>query len=205
MATLFYGLVKDHPFFDANKRTAFLCLLYHMQRFRLVPTVLQSELEDFTVLVADNGLNRYRRYQELAEKSNDPEVSFISYYLKSNTRTVDKKNYTVTYRQLKRILNKFGFDLDNPYHNYIDVVRIEERRKVFGILGKKEKIGKKVAQIGFPGWTSQVRQSAMNTVRNKTQLTPEHGVDSTTFYNEEEPIDCLIAEYSEPLARLASR
>lgn len=28
IASLFYGLVKDHPFHDANKRTAFLVALY---------------------------------------------------------------------------------------------------------------------------------------------------------------------------------
>jgi hypothetical protein len=27
-ATLFYGLIKNHPFYDANKRTAFLSALY---------------------------------------------------------------------------------------------------------------------------------------------------------------------------------
>lgn len=203
MATLFYGLIKDHPFFDANKRTAFLCLLYHMQKFGLVPTVTQSELEDFTVIVAENGLGRFRRYQDLEEKSDDPEVDYISYYIKNNSRHIEKRGHTITYRQLKRILNRFGYDLCNPYHNYIDVVRIAERRR--WVFGSKEKIGVKVAQIGFPGWTSQVGPGAVSSVRNKTGLIPKYGYDSKTFYGGEEPIDCLIAEYSEPLSRLASR
>lgn len=31
-ATLMYGIIKNHPFHDANKRTAFLVSLLHMQK-----------------------------------------------------------------------------------------------------------------------------------------------------------------------------
>ena len=42
-ATLFYGLIKDHPFHDANKRTAFLSALYHLHKMGRCPTVSQDE------------------------------------------------------------------------------------------------------------------------------------------------------------------
>jgi death-on-curing protein len=31
-STLFFGLIKNHPFYDANKRTAVLSVLYHLYR-----------------------------------------------------------------------------------------------------------------------------------------------------------------------------
>src|SRR5262245_60894950 len=43
-ATLLYGLVKNHPFHDANKRTAFLCALLHLYRQGRVPAVAHEEI-----------------------------------------------------------------------------------------------------------------------------------------------------------------
>ncbi len=145
-ATLFFGLIKDHPFYDANKRTAFLSLVYHLQKLNLVPIIGHRELEDFAVDVAKGNFRKSRRYQELERKCSDKadaQVNYISYFLKKHTRKLDKKYYTVTFRELKTILNSFGYDLQNPRGNTIDLVRIEERRKVFGILGEKEEVGVK--------------------------------------------------------------
>jgi len=202
-STLFYGLIKDHPFHDANKRTAFLTLLYHLQLFRLTPTVAQRDLENLTVDIADNRLSKFKRYNELTRKSEDPEVEFIAHFLRRNTREIDKRYYIITYRQLKGILNRFGYDLVNPLGNTIDVVKIGEGRSSFH--GDDWPVGSRVTQVGFPGWSSQVNQGAIATVRKQTKLTYEDGVDSTTFFRDEEPIDCLIAEYNEPLKRLAER
>jgi len=38
-ATLMYGLIKNHPFYDANKRTAFLVSLLHLQKIGRTPTI----------------------------------------------------------------------------------------------------------------------------------------------------------------------
>ena len=48
-----------------------------------------------------------------------------------------------------------------------------------------------------------VGKGAMKTVREKTGLTHKRGVDSATFFKDEDPIDCLIARYHEPLISLA--
>jgi len=203
-ATLFYGLIKDHPFHDANKRTAFLTLLFQLQNFGLVPTVSKKELEDFAVAVAEDAIRKHRRFQDLDKKVDDPHVQYIAHYLKSNTRKIDKRYYCVTYKKLKSILNKYGYDLQNPIDNHIDIVRIFERKKIFG-FGVKETIGVKVTQIGFPGWSKQVGKGAINSVRKATNLVYEKGVDSSSFYDGTDPIECLITEYSEPLLRLANR
>ena len=51
-ATLFFGLIKNHPFHDANKRTAFLSLLFQLSAAGWTPAVAEKIVEDFTVEVA---------------------------------------------------------------------------------------------------------------------------------------------------------
>ena len=205
VATLFYGLIMDHPFHDANKRTAFLCCLYHLEMIGKCLTLSQKEFEDFTVEIADHRLKRYSRFRDLVKsRIQDPEVKFISDYIKRNSRNVDKSYYVITFKELRYILNQFGYDLINPKNNHIDVVRIEERRKILG-FGQREQTQVRVCQIGFPNWTAEVGKGAIKTIRNQCNLTYEYGIDSQTFYKKADPIGCLIARYQQPLRNLASR
>lgn len=202
--TLLYGLITDHPFFDANKRTGLLVLLLFLNKMNRVPTVSQKDLEDFAVEISDNKLDKYRRYKELKRKKRDPEVRFIADYLKRKSRKLDSRYYTITYQELDRRLQDFGYRLQNPHRNYIDIVRVEQRRKLFG-FGTKEQVNVKVAQVGFPGWKCQVGQGAISTIRKETKLTADYGFDSQTFYQGADPVQSLIAEYAQPLQRLAYR
>ena len=203
-ATLIFGLVKDHPFHDANKRTALLVLLYFLIQTNRAPTVGQKELENFIVKIADDKLRQYRRLQALVSQTDDPEIYFIADYLRRNSRLLDKRYYTITYKELDSRLKEFGYCLNNPHKNFIDVCRIEKRRGIFG-FGRVRTELSKVAQIGFPGWKRQVGKGAISTVRNKTELMPEKGVDSASFYRGTDPLYALIAQYSGPLERLAHR
>lgn len=204
-ATLFFGLIKDHPFHDANKRTAFLTLLFHLYKLNRWPTVNQRELENLAVDVANNGLARHARYRELRKTNEDPEVIFVGDYLRRNSRNIDRRYYSVTYRQLHGILKTYGFGLENPRHNHIDVVRYERRRKIFGIAGQKIDTYQKLGQIGFPNWGAIVGKGAIRTVRGVTDLTPEKGIDSQSFFKDADPIPALIQTYHGPLQRLADR
>jgi death-on-curing family protein len=203
-ATLLFGLVMNHPFHDANKRTAFLCSLYLLERGNRIPDIPHSRFEDFLVEVADHKLGKYARFKEYIKKgASDPEVRFISNYLRTNTRQMDRRYYAVTYWDLKRTLNRFGCDIDHPSGNYIDV--FATRHIPGGIFRASKKELAKVAQIGFPGWGKQVGQGALHTVRKTCDLTPEFGIDSQVFFNELDTLQALIAHYEEPLRRLANR
>ena len=192
------------PFHDANKRTGLLLLLLALKKMRRVPEVRQRDLEELAVEIADNRLNKYPRYNEMRRSEPDPEVMFIADYIKRNSRREDRTSYTITYRELDRRLHDFGYRLDNPKNNYIDVVRVTERRKLFG-FGKREQVNVKVCQIGFPGWKKQVNQSAIATVRKEARLRPEDGIDSKVFFRGADPVHALIDTYSGPLERLANR
>ncbi len=204
-ATLLFGLVKDHPFHDANKRTAFLVTLFQLNRLNRTPRVSQREFEDFIVEVADNRLARYARFRDLAKEEEDAEVLFIADFLKRNTREIDKRSYTVTYHELSRILKRYGFELVNQNKNFIDVVRVEHKPKYLGVVGPKVRKEYHLAQVGFPGWKKQVGKGALKTVREATGLTAQRGYDSKTFFQGADPLHRLIDMYSEPLRRLADR
>lgn len=204
-ATLMYGIVKDHPFHDANKRTGFLVTLLFLERMGRVPRIKQKEFEDFVVEVADDQLAKYARYRDAKLTVQDPEVQFIADYLKRNTREVDHRNYTVTFQELNQILKPHNFELSSPKGNYIDVVRIENRPKYFGWIGPPIRVEVRLAQVGFPGWKKQVSKNALKTVREKTGLVAENGYDSKTFFQGADPLHTLIDTYSEPLRRLANR
>lgn len=203
-ATLVFGLVTDHPFHDANKRTGLLVLLYSLHKMNRFPTVKQSELEDLMVEIAERSLDKYGRMKQLAKRSDDADVLFIADYLKRYSRARDSRSYTITYQELDRKLRDFGFCLCNPHKNFIDVSRIEKRRTLLG-LGKEQERLVWLAQIGFPGWKNQVGQGAIATVRKKTRLTPEYGVDSNSFFRGVDPLHALIESYQGPLHRLAFR
>jgi len=155
-ATLLYGIIKDHPFIDANKRTAFLSVLFLLQKMHRCPKITHKELEDFTVKVSEDAFAKARRYAKLVKKGDDPEIRYIAYFLRKNTRQIDKRFYVVTYKELKSILHRYGFDLVNPKNNYIDITRREKSGSILGMFGEKKTKHFKLGQIGFPGWTKQV-------------------------------------------------
>lgn len=204
-ATLMYGIVKDHPFHDANKRTGFLTTLLFLERIGRIPRIKQKEFEDFVVEVADDQLEKYPRFREARVSVQDPEVQFIADYLKRNTRDVDHQTYTVTFHELNQILKPHNVELSSPRGNYIDIIKVEHRPKYLGLLGPRVRHETRLAQIGFPGWKRQVTKGALKTVREATGLTAQNGYDSKTFFQGADPLHALIDTYAEPLRRLANR
>lgn len=204
-ATLLFGIVKNHPFHDANKRTGFLTTLLFLHRIGRIPRIDQRKFEDFVVDVADDQLQKYPRFRDLSEKVQDPEVQFIADFLKRNSRDIDNRSYFVTFHELNQILKRHGFELVNPRGNFIDVVQISQRED--GMFGPHHstRIETKLTSIGFPGWKKQVSIGDIKLVRDATNLTPAKGFDSKTFFQGADPVHALIDTYAEPLRRLANR
>jgi len=203
-ATLFYGIAKNHSFHDANKRTALLTLIFQLLKYGRSTTCGQKELDLLAVRTASNKLNQYNNFKKF-KNTEDPEIEFFAYFIRRNTREVDKKYYPVTYQEFNRLLNRFDIFLENPHGNYIDVIKKEEIIKKGIFSSKKEIQHRRIFQIGFPGWKSQVGLKAQKEVLKAANLTAEHGFDSQVFFKEAEPLEALIAQYSEPLKRLKDR
>ena len=167
-ATLYYGLIKNHPFYDCNKRTALLTILYFLQQVGRTPDAQQRDFENLTVRVAEGRLSQYPAFKRFA-KFDDSEVLFISNFLRRNTRVIDKQHYVITYNQLKGILSRYGFKLSHPHNNQIDVVK--DVVKTRGLFFKRtETVTERITQIGFPGWKAEVGRAAIKRVREATKL-----------------------------------
>lgn len=206
-ATLLFGLVQNHPFYDANKRTAYLSTVHYLYQNGLVITVPEKALEDMTVLVAKNGLEKFPRFRDLKKKDDDPEVRFLAHYLRQNTRKIDRQQYLITYRELEKILKRYDAWLENPHNNQIDVMRWETVTKRHGLFGKKieSKEVRRACVLGFPGWTKQVGKGRLGHVRKALGLVPENGVDSQSFFKDVDDMRVLIEMYEGALRRLAYR
>ena len=203
-ATLLFGLVHNHAFHDANKRTAFISTAHYLLKNGFMLTKNSRELENFTVQIAERTLVKYRRFKEYCKKGDeDPEVRYISWYLKHNSRRTDNTHHTITYRDLDTILKTYDFFLDEPSGNRINVSKKILKRKLLG-GGHREKI-ERVCRIGFPGWSRQVSKQDVKNIRRQLRLTSEYGIDSAAFYKNADNMRGLIASYEGALKRLAFR
>ena len=157
-ATLLFGLIENHPFHDANKRTAYLSTVHYLYRNGLVITVSEKALEDMTVAIAKKGLEKFPRYRDLKKRGEDPEVHFLAHWLRQNTRKIDRQQYLITYRELEKILKRYGAWLENPNNNLIDVMHWEivVAEKTLFRKATKTKEVRRACALGFPGWTKQV-------------------------------------------------
>lgn len=199
-ATLMFGLIKNHPFHDANKRTAFLTSILHLQKIGRTPTLSQEAFEDFTVAIADNSLSAYTREDQANLPKSDKEVAIISHFLRRNTREIDLKNRNITYKRLDSLLKKRGLRLEAPRGNRINLVRFLTPDTLTEVDEPY-----RIAHIGFHGMTKEVSKKDIHTVRSAAKLDVQHGYDSQAFFfGVEDPLT-LINKYKEPLRRLAYR
>jgi death-on-curing protein len=194
-----YGLIQNHPFHDANKRTAFLTALLHLQKIGRTPTVDGQEFEDFTVAIADHALAKYDFYDRTSGSKDAKDVAAIAYFLKRNSRDIDLRFKQVTYKKLNAIIAPHGLTLSNPQHNRIDLMRVRDRNG--RILAKPVRL----TRIGFHAWTREVSPKDIHILRIAAHLEVGDGYDSQSFFNGIEGPLQLIKKYQEPLRRLAYR
>ena len=105
-ATLFFGLVKDHAFYDGNKRTALLVLLYQLEKYGFFPKRKMKDFERLVLAVADNKLpTMYSSYWEKFDSSEDKEVKTISHIIKKLVVRKDKSyNLNLTMKAFLELL-----------------------------------------------------------------------------------------------------
>lgn len=204
VATLAFGLDKNHAFNDGNKRTALLCLLMALHRSNRVLTCKKSKLETLLVRIAANTMNDYSDFKRYTKKyGEDAIVYYIASFIRHNSRKIEQQFRTMTYEEFNRKLNVYGLWLDNPSGNYINVYGERITTKFLGFIRKKEQT--KILQIGFPGWKRQINPKAVKNVLKETGITLQNGFDMKTFYEGNEPEYKLIDEYFDILKRLKDK
>lgn len=203
-ATTLFGLIKDHPFHDANKRTALLSILFLLKKQGRMPQCSKNDFEDLTVEIAEMGIVKRSRYQQLSEQESDPEVLYISHWLRRNTRQIDDREYWITYRELRRILARYDIELENPRDNSIDIVKVERRTGLSALLRGRE-TRRRLGRIGYPGDSKQIAKGDIRKIRSLCGLTSQDGIDSQSFYYGVDDMTSLVAAYQDNLRRLADR
>lgn len=206
-ATLLYGLCCDHPFYNGNKRTALVAMLVHLDKNRLTLFhTTQDDLYELMIRVAEHSLEakgskRSRAKHTLGRPSADEEVEAVANWLSERADRIRRGEKFITYRELRRILVNFGYALENPHNNSIDVVRLETIRK--GFLRRPVEVKKRIGNISWPGEHRDVGIKEIKRVRGICRLREEDGVDSDAFYNYTFVVDAFVNKYRRVLRRLA--
>lgn len=204
MASLFFGLIKNHPFHDGNKRTALLSLLYNLYLIKRVPKTAcnQEKWEKLTVSIAASDMSQYsgfNRFEREADKQEDAVVYFVSDFLQKNTRLVDRIFVSITYADFEASIKQFGFYFANPSKNYIDIYQ-KTSRKILGIpLGES---CKRIKNIAFPGYRCQMDSKTQKNILKDIGLTVDKGFDRQVLMAKAEPLYKIIEDYEGPLSRL---
>ena len=207
-ATLFFGLVKNHPFHDGNKRTALLVLLNHLLKNKKVAAVPQKEFEQLTVIVAESDWHSLRHYKPRGEMSQADEQDYaircIAKSLRRMTRLVDKSFKPVAYFELENAISKYGYYFKDPYRNRIDICKNKDVYNWIGIKTKKQ-VPVKICNVAFPGMKRQVSKETLKEILKKLELDDKHGFDRRSIFNEAIPMYKLIQDYEGPLKRLRDK
>ena len=200
-ATLFFGIVKNHPFHDGNKRTALLAALHQLQRNGRIASASKREFENLSVRTAAGRLSDYPAFRDLRSKG-DAEIRTIAHFFRKNTRKVERNYVRVTYNQLTQILRGYNFEIRGPDANCIDIIKKIPTTKWYGGVTIKEQL---IIQIGCPRMTAQINPKALKSVLKACGLTADDGYDSQVVFGDADPLDSLIGEFQDPLRRLKDR
>lgn len=202
-ATLCYGICCNHPFHNGNKRTALVSMLCHLDKNDRTfdAGVTQDELYNLMKKIADHGFANGR--EGVRDKS-DEEVDEISAWIRRRIRRIERSERLVTFRELRTILHRFGFHLENLDGNRIDVVKVEQVQEGIWPFRRTKETKRRVARIGWPRDGAVVSRGLLREIRVTCDLTEErHGIDSRMFYASERPVDYFINHYRTVLRRLA--
>lgn len=206
-ATLLYGLCQDHPFHNGNKRTALVAMLVHLDKNKLTLFhTAQNDLYDLMLNVASHSLgvriDRRAKNPKPIKMSADEEVGYVIRWIKDRADRLRRGERQISYRDLKRILERFSFFLERPNNNMIDIVKYADEKKSW-LSSQIVRFRKHVGTVGWPGENRIVPVGEIKKVRNICKLREEDGVDSDAFYNETAVIDSFVNRYRTVLRRLA--
>lgn len=198
-ASLIYGICNNHPFFNGNKRTALVAGLMHLDANGLVLyTVTKEDLYKLMLRIASHDMVRLRKGQKRKGKrpSSDDEINEISKWIETNSRKIKKGERSITFAELYRILDHFGFKLGHKKGNKVEVLK--QKKTLFGKIKWVC-----VYKAPCPGDSRIVRVNEIKNIREALELTEDKGVDSESFYDTQMIIDSFVRQHRNVLRKLA--
>src|SRR3546814_15343457 len=88
----------------------------------------------------------------------------MSKFLKKSSRQIDLRTKQITYNEMNTLLAKRGLYLDKPDGNRINLMRRLD------IDGNQLDSPKRIAHIGFHGWSKEVSRKDIDIVRKTSKL-----------------------------------
>jgi hypothetical protein len=183
-------------------------MLVHLDKNELALTgCRQVDLYNMIISVADHRIVEHVRHGSKARSkhTSDDEVAAIVEWLTKRAKKPRRGEKQITYRELRRILRHYGFDLEIPASgrgNLRDVIKTEVR-EVGIIRRRKETIKKRIGSIGYHDEGTFLPLGEIKKVRAFCNLRIEDGVDSDEFYGNEAIVDAFITRYRTILRKLA--
>jgi len=206
-ASLLYGIIKNHPFYDANKRTGFLCALLQLHRMGRTITSPEGEFENLMVEIAEDAIYKKSTLKDMKKSGIPrPEVKYLARYLRKNSRKNARLSRTVKFRELRQIVEANGFAFSNAIRGAIDLTKIEERRIPRFFFGDRiERKSKVILNIAYHGEGVDVPDNTLKLVRQACGLTDQDGFDGEVLLRNATPTFQLIKSYRSALQNLAYR
>jgi death on curing protein len=158
-AALFHSLVNNHAFHNGNKRVALVAA-----------QVLLAQDGYWLEHPSDDEMFEFARAaaaHELTDDRND-EVKYISQWFETNSRKAIKGEHPLKYGELKQNLKRFGFEIDPPEGELLNIYKD-------GVWVEK------IIMQGIKGFRPYHTDYVAG-IRKRLNLTPEHGIDSLKFY-----------------------
>lgn len=207
IATLVYGIIKNHPFFDGNKRSAFLCSMLQLHRMGRVITVPEKDYEDLMVAIADGTVEKKADLKRRRKKGEaNPEIAFLGRYLERNSRKQARLRKTISFRQLRSIVEANGFCFKNANKGTIDLVSVTEKKvSRFWFKDRIERQETNLATIAYHGEGVDVPDNTLKLVRQTCGLSDQDGFDGEVLLRDAQPTFQLINSYKNALQNLAYR
>jgi death on curing protein len=197
-ATLLFGICLDHPFHNGNKRTALVSMLVHLDKNCI--TIINTPEEELFQLVLDVVQHQIikpskhgKKLPEEYRPNPDKEVEEIAKWIRLHSKEVIKGDRPISVRQLRKFLDRSGYELDKPKGNKINVYRrVDDKRKHIG-------------NVGYTNENADLSIQAIKELRKLCRLREEDGIDSDAFYGEGVVINGFINQHRRIIKRLASR
>ena len=214
VATLVYGVIKNHAFHNGNKRAGLLVLIKHLylNGYVLNPGLKSDEIYDIVVAIADTKLKaffhrnkqKYTFIQNKEEKekpwSIDTKIRFIAFWIKKNSCP---KAHTikgdVKISVLRNVLTNKGVKLVQK-GCHIEVFT-EKENKFLGIFPRKTTLMKKTYTLGNN--RTCINRETLNALRKDFNLTLSDGIDDTFFYDDDAFLDSEIKTYKKIIYQLS--
>jgi len=166
-AALLHSLIKNHAFYNGNKRTGIVAMLVSLDKNGRKLVASEGSLFTFAYEVAASELlnNPRDRYEQPA----DHEVLAIARWVKDNSRpaAVDSKVRNISWPDLRDILKKYDCEFKNM-GSKIEITRNDPMAKsIFGIPFR-QKILK--ASLSNPNASHEIDKAGIQLIRQKLKL-----------------------------------